>query len=294
MNPIFIVLPILTLLMFGLGLTLKLQDFVLVIKQPKAALAGLTGQIVVLPVVAYCLASALDLPPYYFIGIVLIACCPGGSSSNIFSHLAKGDVALSVSLTAVSSIVTLFTLPLIMQQVSLNVGETVGVSLPVGNLIMQNFVTMLLPIILGITLRHYKQSLAMKIEHVLTKCAFPALMVVITVFYLQHKDTILSSSLDILLSPLALVLLSTAIAWGASRMLRLRTREQRTIIIEVGMQNAAQAIAIASSPFIFHNDAIAVPAIIYSMMMNIVLLIYVVVVKRQAVSATLNDSITNK
>lgn len=294
MNPIFIVLPILTLLMFGLGLTLKLQDFVLVIKQPKAALAGLTGQIIILPIVAYLLATALNLPPYYFIGIVLIACCPGGSSSNIFSHLAKGDVALSVSLTAVSSIVTLFTLPLIMQQVSLNVGENVGVSLPVGNLIMQNIATMLLPITLGIALRHYKPNLAMKIEHVLTKSAFPALMLVVTIFYFQHKETILSTSLDILLSPLALVLVSTSIAWAMGYFLRLHTREQRTIIIEVGMQNAAQAIAIASSPFIFHNDAIAVPAIIYSMMMNIVLLIYVAVVKNHAVSEVTSKSIPNK
>ena len=155
MNPIFIVLPILTLLMFDLGLTLKPQDFVFVAKRPKAALVGLTGQLVILPLVAYLLATALNLPAYYFIGIVLVACCPGGSSSNIFSLLAKGDVALSVSMTAVSSIVTLFTVPVIMQYTTASVGNAVGVTLPVGNLLAQNCVTMLLPIVLGIAVRHF-------------------------------------------------------------------------------------------------------------------------------------------
>ena len=281
MNPIFIVLPILTLLMFDLGLTLKLQDFVLVVRQPKAAIVGLCGQLIILPLIAFALATALNLSPYYFIGMVLIACCPGGSSSNIFSLLAKGDVALSVSLTAVSSIITLFTVPLIMQYTTASVGEAVGVTLPVGNLLMQNFITMLLPIALGIGVRHLWQNTAARIERVLTKCAFPALMLVVVLFYIQHKDTIMSASAVTLLSPLALILCAVTVAGIAGRLFCLNTKEQRTIIIEVGMQNAAQAIAIASSPFIFNNDIIAVPAIIYSLMMNLVLLTYVAVVKRK-------------
>ena len=281
MNPIFIVLPILTLLMFDLGLTLSLQDFVFVAKRPKAAIVGLAGQLLVLPLIAYALASILHLPPYYFIGIMLIACCPGGSSSNIFSLLAKGDVALSVSLTAVSSIVTLFTLPVVMQIVTTSVGQTVGVSLPVGNLLMQNIITMLLPIALGICVKHYFSVAAQKMERILTKCAFPALMLVVILFYIQHKDTIMSASAITLLSPLTLIVCAITVAALIGWMLKLSSKEQRTIIIEVGMQNAAQAIAIASSPFIFNNDIIAIPAIIYSLMMNLVLLTYVTIVRRK-------------
>ena len=281
MNPIFIVLPILTLLMFDLGLTLSLQDFVFVAKRPKAAVVGLAGQLLVLPLIAYALASILHLPPYYFIGIMLIACCPGGSSSNIFSLLAKGDVALSVSLTAVSSIVTLFTLPVVMQIVTTSVGQTVGVSLPVGNLLMQNIITMLLPIALGICVKRYFSVTAQKMERILTKCAFPALMLVVILFYIQHKDTIMSASAITLLSPLTLIVCAITVAALIGWMLKLSSKEQRTIIIEVGMQNAAQAIAIASSPFIFNNDIIAIPAIIYSLMMNLVLLTYVTIVRRK-------------
>jgi BASS family bile acid:Na+ symporter len=105
-------------------------------------------------------------------------------------------------------------------------------------------------------------------------------MLVVVLFYIQHKDTIMNASATTLLSPLALILCAITVAGAIGKLMRLNTKEQRTIIIEVGMQNAAQAIAIASSPFIFHNDIIAVPAIIYSLMMNLVLLTYVALVKK--------------
>ena len=114
MNTIWIVLPILTVLMFDLGLTLKLKDFYMVITRPKAFIVALTGQIVLLPLIALGLGHLFHLPPVFFIGLMLIACSPGGSSSNIFSKLAGGDVALSVTLTAMSSLITLITLPILM------------------------------------------------------------------------------------------------------------------------------------------------------------------------------------
>ena len=114
MNTIWIVLPILTVLMFDLGLTLKLNDFAMVIRRPKAVILALAGQIVLLPLIALGIGNLFGLAPVFFIGLMLIACSPGGSSSNIFSKLAGGDVALSVTLTALSSIITLFTIPLLM------------------------------------------------------------------------------------------------------------------------------------------------------------------------------------
>ncbi|MBQ2166782.1 MAG: bile acid:sodium symporter family protein, partial [Bacteroidaceae bacterium] len=102
---ILIVIPILMLLMFELGLTLKPADFQMILKRPKPVFAGLIGQLFFLPIIAFCLGWVFHLSPVFFMGVVLIACCPGGSSSNVFSMLAKGDVALSVSLTACSSII---------------------------------------------------------------------------------------------------------------------------------------------------------------------------------------------
>ena len=154
MNTIWIVLPILTLLMFDLGLSLRFEDFGKVFRHPWPIVVALFGQLVLLPAIALGLAYLFRLPPVFFIGLVLIACCPGGSSSNVFSKLAKGDVALSVTLTAISSVVTLFTIPFIMSWATQLVGDSVGISLPVGNLIKQNLVLMLLPVLLGIGL-HY-------------------------------------------------------------------------------------------------------------------------------------------
>lgn len=274
MNSIFIVLPILTLLMFCLGLTLEAKDFLLVIKRGKAVLGGLTGQLI-MPLLAWAVARLLHLDPVFTIGLVLIACCPGGSSSNVFSMLAKGDVALSVSLTAMSSIITLFTLPLIMQLVTAAVGHQVGIQLPVKNLLMQNLVTMLLPIVSGIILRYYKPGLAARMANVLSRLAFPALMLLAGIFFVQHRETIAANFEVLGFAVTALLLVAVALAALLCYLFALKTTERRTIIIEVGMQNAAQAIAIASSPYVFNDGRFAIPAILYALMMNVVLLTYV-------------------
>ncbi|MBR1770273.1 MAG: bile acid:sodium symporter family protein [Bacteroidales bacterium] len=279
MNSVFIVLPVLTLLMFNLGLNLRLGDFVFLFKNPKSVLAGLFGQLVLLPLAAFLVVSLFSLKGVFLIGLMLIACCPGGSSSNIFSLIAKGDVALSVSLTALSSIITLFTLPFIMNGVTSYAGVQAGVSLPVGNLIIQNILFTFLPIVLGMLLRYKKENLAQKIEKPLSKLAFPLLMFLAGVFFVQNYRVIADNIL--LLGACVLTLLASALvlAFLLSLITGLNIKQQRTVIIEVGMQNAAQAIAIASSPFVFNNPQIAVPSIIYALLMNVVLLIYVAFVK---------------
>ena len=284
MNSIFIVLPILTLLMFDLGLTLRPSDFVLIAKRPRAVFVGLFGQLVLLPLIAYAIASLFSLPPIFFIGVMLIACCPGGSSSNIFSKLAKGDVALSVSLTALSSIITLVTVPAIMQWVTVYVGASQGIQLPVVNLLMQNVFTMLAPIVLGILCRKYYSNVAMKIDRVLSKIAFPALMLLAGIFFVQHYDTITTHFSVLGMCVGLLLLTAVALSGVGSRCMRLNNKERRTIVIEVGMQNAAQAIAVASSPFVFNDGRIAIPAIIYALLMNVVLLTYFSIIKVRAKS----------
>ena len=280
MNTIWIVLPILTLLMFELGLTLSLADFALFAKRPRPVLAGLLGQIILLPAIAYGVAAMFDLPAIFFIGVMLIACCPGGSSSNVFSMLARGDVALSVSLTALSSIITLFTVPLIMVAVTAQVGSSVHIELPVGKLVMQNLVLMFVPIVLGVVVKHYFPRAAAAMDKVLRRIAFPAIILLATVFFITNKEAIIDNFTTLGASVTVLLLLAMAGGVGIAWAMRLTGRERRTIVIEIGMQNAAQAIAIASSPLVFNDDRIAIPAIIYALMMNVVLIIYVALAKR--------------
>ena len=288
MNAIFIVLPILTLLMFDLGLTLKPQDFKLIAQRPKPVIVGLIGQIVLLPLIAWLIIRVLSpftfhLSPLFIIGIMLVACSPGGSSSNVFSMLAKGDVALSVTLTACSSIITLFTLPLIMAWVTASVQMSdISIQLPIGNLLMQNIVLMVVPISIGFVVNIFREQTAAKIHNVLKRIAMPALVLLVTVFFFQHKQTIVEEFTSLGLTMTILILATTGCGALLSWLLHLTTKERRTLVIEIGMQNAAQAITIACSPLIFNNEIIAIPAIIYALMMNLILLAYVGITKIKA------------
>ena len=283
MNTIWIVIPVLLVLMFLLGTDLHKEAFANVARNPRAVLAGMTGQLLFLPLIAIGVAWALNLPPVYFMGLVLVACCPGGSSSNVFSMLAKGDVALSVTLTALSSVITLFTLPLVMGVVAELVSQQAGleINLPVGKLLVQNLVLLFAPMLLGIMLRHFRPRIAAKVNRVLGKCAFPALMLLAGVFFLQYTNEIIKNFTVLGMAAGALILMAMLCSSLLSRTGRFSAGVRRTIVIEVGMQNAAQAIAIASSPFIFNSGEMAIPAIIYALMMNVILLLYVAVIRRR-------------
>ena len=282
MNTIWIVIPILLILMFLLGTDLDKKAFTNVARNPKAVVAGTIGQIILLPIIAFGIAWILKLPPIYFMGLVLVACCPGGSSSNVFSMLAKGDVALSITLTAISSLVTLITLPFIMNGVAEFVSQqnNTEVVLPVGKLLVQNIVLLFAPMLLGIVLRHFKPETAKKVNRILGKCAFPALMLLAGVFFLQYTKEIMENFSILGVAATALIVVAMLCSSILSKIGRFTAGVRRTIVIEVGMQNAAQAIAIASSPLIFNNGEMAIPAIIYALLMNIILLAYVAFIRK--------------
>lgn len=270
-------MPILIVLMFLLGTELDKRAFANVARNPKALFIGLAGQIIVLPAIAFILARSLELPAVYFMGIVLIACCPGGSSSNVFSMIAKGDVALSVTLTALSSIITLFTLPVIMEFTSQYLSHNAGLSieLPIGKLLIQNLALLFVPLVAGVLFKQSAPEKAVAVGKLLNKAAFPALMLLAGTFFLQYPKEIIENFTVVGLTCTLLIIASMTCSSLLSRSVALSKPERRTIVIEVGMQNAAQAIAIATSPFIFDNGEMAIPAIIYALLMNVILLIYI-------------------
>ena len=276
-------MPILIALMFLLGIDINKKAFTDIVHNTKAVLLGMVGQIIILPMIAFSIAWLLKLPPVYFMGLVLVACCPGGSSSNVFSMLAKGDVALSVTLTALSSIITLFTLPVIMEFVTAAVSDISGVSieLPVGKLLMQNIVLLFVPLFAGSLFKHFCPEPAVKVRKVLGKIAFPALMTLAAVFFLQYKKEIAENFASLGLSAAMLIVIAMVCSSCISRIGRFSDAIRRTLVIEVGMQNAAQAIAIASSPFIFNSGEMALPAICYALLMNVILLTYVYFIRRK-------------
>jgi BASS family bile acid:Na+ symporter len=163
-------------------------------------------------------------------------------------------------------------------------GNSLGmaIELPVGKLLVQNLVLMMVPIILGITIRAKWYAFSQKLHDKLSKIAFPGLIVLISIFFIQNYEAILNSFGQLGLCVTTLILLAMGGGVLITWILKLQQKEQRTIVIEIGMQNAAQAIAAATSPFVFNNNLIAIPAILYALMMNVILLTYVWTIRRKA------------
>lgn len=269
MSSVFIVVPILALLMFDLGLELTARDFGMVFRRPRAVIAGMVGQLVFLPAIVWMLCLWLPVSAPMKVGLMLIACCPGGSSSNVFTGIIGGDVALSVSLTAINSMVTLVTLPLIMGMV---------VELPVGKLVMQNLVLVLVPVAGGMFLRHFADGAAPRIHRVLRKLAFPLLMLLATIFFVVNRTEIIANFGQVGLVVTLLILIAMTAGWVLGWAAKLTEKVRQTLVIEVGMQNSAQAIALA--PLVLGSETYAIPAIIYALMMNVILLTYVALIRR--------------
>lgn len=275
MDILFFVIPILMLLMFSLGIDLRPGDFYRVIRSPGAAVIGLTGQLVGLPLIAGLIALLLNLPPLLAVGLVLLAACPGGSSSNAFTMLARGDVALSVSLTTITSVVTTLTIPFIVNWATgFWMGAEAGLRLALGPVLGQNALTILLPIGLGMLLRAQASSLADRISPFLRKAALPLLLVMISVFIIQQRDVLALGATTIALAAFLLIFLTMSLGLFLGWIARLKEASRRTILIEVGMQNVAQAMAISTSPFLMADAAYAIPAVFYAVVMNLVLLSY--------------------
>jgi BASS family bile acid:Na+ symporter len=198
--------------------------------------------------------------------------------------LAGGDVALSVSLTALSSVLTLVTLPLWMlcgvHFAATEYSAGVLRHLPLGGMLLQNLLSMLLPIVAGVAVRRLWPTVAHRVAGVLSRLAFPALVLLAALFFVRHRALIAEHLPALGGSVLLLLLCSMAVGWAMARAARLDGREVRTLVIEIGMQNAAQAIALASSPLVFDDSRLTIPAILYALLMNVVLLLYVGIVRR--------------
>ena len=285
MNTVWIVLPVLLVLMFQLGIELDRNAFAALFRRPAAIVAGLLGQLVALPLIAFGVGLLFRLPPVWFMGLMLIACCPGGSSSNVFSMLARGDVALSVTLTALSSLITLFTIPLVMGLVSrfVSVHAETPVDLPAGKLLLQNFVLLFLPMLGGALFGRLRPAAARRVHALLGRVSFPALLLLAALFFMQYARVIVENFAVLGLAAGVLILLAVGAGSLVSRGLRLGRAARRTIVIEVGMQNAAQAIAIAASPLVFNDGEMAVPAIVYALLMNVILLVYLKLLPKSSV-----------
>ena len=255
-------------IMLGMGLGLTLADFQRIFVEPKGTLLGLLAQLVMLPVVGFLLASIFPLTPELAVGVIIIAVCPGGPTSNLLTYLARGNVALSITLTAISSLVTVFTIPL---WVNLAMDRFLGIGadlqLPFLTTVIQIAVITLIPVSIGMALHHYSPRFATTIERWVKWLALFFLGLIIAGLLVQERANVLDFFLQVGWVTLTLVVVTMALGYLIATLAGLDTPSATAITVEVGIQNGTLAIAIASAPTFLNNPTMAIPAAIYSLLM---------------------------
>ncbi|MGL6291242.1 MAG: bile acid:sodium symporter family protein [Silanimonas sp.] len=246
-NPIFsLFLPLaLGIVMIGLGLHLTLADFKRVATAPKAVLVALAVQTVLLPPVAFGLAWGFGLPPELGLGLVLLAASPGGVTANLFSHLARGDVALNISLTAINSVLALVTLP---------VWTALGLSLllsseqaipPPTRKIIEVGVIVILPVVIGMTLRAWKPLIAEKLDKPVRLASTLILIGLIAAAVILERETLAKYAAVVGMAALLFNLVSLLAGYAAGRAARLSVPQATAIAFEIGIHNGTLAIFVA-------------------------------------------------
>jgi bile acid:Na+ symporter, BASS family len=254
-------------IMLGLGLSLTIDDFRRVARFPRAVLVGLGCQMLLLPFVCFGLTLAFRLPPELAVGLMLLAASPGGATANLFSHLARGDVALNITLTAVNSVLALATLPVIVNlSMAYFMGADTSIPLQFGKTI-QVFAIVLIPVAIGMTIRARLPELATRMTRPVKILSVIFLVLVIAAAI--SKEWVLLSTYfgQIGLAALAFNVVSLSTGYGAAMLARLGKRMAIAIGMEIGIHNGTLAIAIASSPLLLDNTTMAVPAAVYSLIM---------------------------
>lgn len=263
---------LLFLIMFGMGMTLTVEDFKRITKSPGEVLVGLTSQIIVLPIIAFLISISLGLNPTQSVGLILLACCPGGATSNLFSHLAKADTALSITLTAFSSIITVFTVPFIINASLFFFFETGSeFSLPVLRTIVNIFKLTALPTVLGMFLKNKFPEFCKRSEPVIKWFSIIFIIIALAAMLklVSEKEPILVAVKAVGFAVILLNIISMISGYQFGKMFKMDEKRKITIGIETGIQNGVLGITIATAPNLLDNALFAIPSGVYGLVMCI-------------------------
>ena len=268
------------MLCMGLGLTLR--DFKRVLIEPKAVILGLIAQLIVLPAVGFLLANLFPLSPELAVGVIVLAACPGGPTSNMVTYLVQGNVALSITLTAVSSLITVFTIPLVVNfAMQRFMSEAISLQLPFLTTVIQIAVITLIPVTLGMVLHHYMPSFAAKVERWVKWLSLFFLALIIVGLLVKERANVASFFLQVGGVTFVLNVAAMALGFAIATFAKLDFPSAKSITLEVGIQNGTLAIAIASAPIFLDTPSMAIPAAIYSLIMYPTSAVFAGLVRRQ-------------
>ena len=259
-------LPVtLAIITLGMGLSLTDKDFRNIFLQPKAVIIGLCCQMVLLPLIAWLIVRSIHIDPLFKVGLMIIAACPGGATSNLITYLLRGNVALSISMTAMNSLITLVTIPLIVHfSLEAFIHEDAVVRLNVGETIIKVFLITILPAFVGTRIRKNYPDFSLMLERPL-RVVLPLLLMLVYagVIFIDQGTSAGTRTDFIRIFPYTLMLNILAMVSGflVARILRLRVINQFTISIEVGLQNSALAIFVAAT--LLNNNNMALVPVVY-------------------------------
>ena len=275
-----VVLPLaLAFIMLALGLGLTFDDFVRVARRPRDFAVGAMSQILVLPAVAFLLASVWPMAPELALGMMIIAAAPGGVTSNLLTSFARGDVALSISLTAVISLLSVITVPLVVVFAYGHfIGEQAMQDVTVADTAISVFLIVTVPVVIGLLVRRYAERIALRIEPTARTVSAVLFVLVLAGAIYQELDNLADYYAQAGLATLALNLLMMVIAYLLARWFATGAKQRTAIAIECGLQNGTLAIAIAV--LLFRGGLATVPAATYSLTMFATALIYVAILRK--------------
>lgn len=262
-----IFLPIaLAIIMFSMGLGLKTADFKQVVLKPKAFTLGLLCQFISLPLIAYFVTQVFSLTGELAVGLMIIAVCPGGVTSNVYAKLSKADVALSIALTAVTSLASVLTIPFIVNWALAEfMGAQNAVELPIFKSIAGIFVITSLPVLAGMWCNHKKHQLALKMEPIFSKLAVILFVAIVAAAIAKESENFIPYMKLTGSATLLLNLITMLVAFVFALGVRLPAAQTKTIILECGIQNGTLAIMIGAT--FLQNEAMTIPGAIYSIQM---------------------------
>ncbi|MFI5488418.1 bile acid:sodium symporter family protein [Micromonospora echinaurantiaca] len=261
-------LPIaLGVIMLGLGLGLTVDDFRRVAHHPKAAVIALVCQVLLLPALCFALVLAFDLAPELAVGMMLLAASPGGTTANLYSHLFGGHVALNITLTAINSVLAVFTLPVV---VNLSAGHFLADGRSIGlqfDKVLQVFAIVLVPVAVGMLIRARVPRVAERLNRPVRILSVVVLVAVIAGAVLGERENIADYFVSVGLAVLAFNLLSLAIGYGVPRLAGVDRPAATAAGFEIGIHNSTLAITIALSPALLDNTRMAIPGAVYGIVM---------------------------
>ncbi len=257
----------LAIIMLGMGMTLIPTDFTRIIKYPKAILIGLTNQLIFLPIIGFLLAIAFNLNPVMAVGLMILASCPGGPTSNLITQVCKGNIALSVTLTAIASIVSIVTIPFILSYALAYFGSNTDViiKLPIIDTILQIMVITVIPISIGMLIRKHKTNFAKQMEKPMRTASTVIFILVFIAVLAANADKLVDGMKEAGVVTLVLNIVTMGLGYLTARMFKLEIKNTISITIESGIQNGTLALVIATS--ILNNVEMGIPIGAYAIWM---------------------------